>query len=286
MGQSDNPFARPVPRGLRPIQATLRVVVTIQAWGYALQRLHWGRGYPLPALLQERFHLADEQVVPFDDAAAYMLATIGVVTLVRPCWFTSLLFGTWLLAQYLAVGIAAGQPLGWLPLAINGVGIFVPTALLIFDFWPPRVKPTIATCFIAIGLLRLTTALSLIAFGIEALHQFRSGGEFITMLVAIAEKTIHVSLPERTAGHLLVAVGLISIAAASSLLTARSRALLVMIILGSLLVVAAPTLAYGVAGYDRTLRGIASVGGPTVILMFWLFAVQEQRPQVLAESED
>ncbi len=283
MSQQENPFETPSPKGIRLVQATLRVIVAIQCWGYAASHLHHGKSYIFLKLLKSNYNLSDEQVVLFTDYAAYFLIGYGVVTLFRPMWLILMPLTIWQTGMAVSLLVLEPGIQSQLEMAEQSVRFVVPTSLLAIDFWPPRVKPTLAFCLSSIRMLRLATAVTFLGQGLMALYQFQNGGEFVELVTLSAQNLFDKAIEPAQARQVLAVVGVVDIVAAVSLMSSRNRFVAFLLVLWGLTTAASYTFAYGFEGYDSTLIRIASAGAPLAVLTFWMTAYKEQDPIILPE---
>ena len=285
MSEQENPFETPSPKGIRLVQATLRVVVAIQCWGYAAGHLHQGKGYLFLALLKSNYKFSDQQVVLFTDYAAYALIGFGVVTLLRPMWLILMPLTIWQTGMAASLLVLHPGTASQLEMAEQAVRFVVPTALLVIDFWPPRVKPTLAFCLSSIRMLRLATAVTFFGQGVMALSQFQNGGEFVDLVTLSAQNLFDKAMEPAQARQILAVIGIVDIVLAVSLMSSRNRFVAFLLVLWGLVTAASYTFAYGFQGYDLTLIRIGSAGAPLAVLTFWLTAYKEQEPIILPELE-
>ncbi|QDT30865.1 hypothetical protein [Thalassoglobus polymorphus] len=284
--QLDNPFETPSPKGIRIVQATLRVVVAIQCWGYAAGHLHHGKHFALLEILRKGGKFPDAKIALFEDYTAYFLIACGVISLFRPMWAMLIPLGAFQVGTAIGVILAQKGLLPYLEVMNQAVRMTVPTALLMVDFWPPRVKPTLAFCLSSIKMLRLATATTFFGHGLLVLHQYQAGGEFVEIIGRTARNVFHYPITRGHAQMVLVMIGIAEIALALNLMTSRNRIIAFVMATWGLILAASYTLAYGQDGYDRTLIRIANCGAPLTVLLFWMKAIQEQKPIILPEVED
>lgn len=281
----ENPFETPSPRGIRVVQATLRVVFAIQCWGYAAGELHHQRGFALLDMLQLSRDLAAQDLAQLETSVSYVLIGAGVLTLFRPSWLILLPAAVWQTGMALAPIVLNQGRLPFLEPAEQATRWIVPIALLLIDFWPPNVKPTLTFSLISVGLLRLAAIATFVAHGLAACYQFQHGGSFVELITLSAEKLIDRTVPPEQAQQSLAVIGIVDIAVGLGLLTSRNRVLVGWMVLWGLVTAASRTVAYGVEGYDQTLIRFANAGVPLTVLMFWINAFREQKPIILPDDE-
>lgn len=267
------------------MQATLRVVIAIQCWGYAAGHLHQQRPFALLGMLQSAYNWPDDQLATFANYAAYMLIAYGVVTLFRPTWLVLAPLAAWQTGMAVALVVEEQGMMASLEAIEQAVRFTVPTALLLIDFWPPRIKPTLSFCLMSVGLLRIATAATLLAQGSLALYQFQQGGELVDVLVLSGKNLFTKTIEPGQAKLALAVMGVLEIAIAVSLISSRNRLIALGVVVWELLTASAWTFAYGIQGYDFTLIRIAESGAPLAMLIFWLTAIREQKPIIMPEDE-
>lgn len=279
----DNPFETPSPRGIRLVQATLRVVVAIQCWGYAACALHLAQPFPVLELLQQAYDVPEEQIAQWTEYGSYYLIACGAVSLFRPTWLLLLPLLAWQAGMTTAAVVLGEGRSVILEPALQATRFMVPLTLLLVDFYPPRVKPTLPFCLGSVGLLRLATSAALCGHGLLVLRQFQLGGELVEQITLVGSQLFQVALEPAEVQRSLSVIGIIEIAMGINLLIARNRLVLAGIVFWQLCSVSGDTFAYGLQGYDQTLIRIADVGAPLAVLTFWLTAIREQKPVILPE---
>lgn len=281
----DNPFETPIPRGVRLVQATLRVVVAIQCWGLAAARLHLHRETHVGRFLEAVYEIPAPRVDFLETCAAWELVVSGLLTLVRPCWPVLLPVSGWVLADAIAGLWQDSSTAMILQSVTHTIRMVVPLALLLIDFWPPALRPTLSFCRTTIMLLQLGVATTYSAYGLIALQQFRRGGPLVELIVQAVQKVWQRSLEPGSVQQTLAIMGAVNIAAAFVILTSRSRTCALWLSVWGLATASLYFLAQGVEGYHESLIRIADAGAPLAILMFWMRAVREQHPQFVPDYE-
>lgn len=267
------------------MQATLRVVIAIQCWGYAAGHLHQQRPFALLDMLQSAYTWPEDQLATFADYAAYVLIGYGLVTLFRPTWLVLAPLAAWQTGMAVANIVVEQGMLASLEVVEQAVRFTVPTALLLIDFWPPRIKPTLSFCLMSVGLLRIATVGTLLAQGILALYQYQHGGELVEVLILSGKNLFTKTIDPGQAKQALVVMGVLEIAIAVSLISSRNRLVAFGVVVWQLLAASSWTFAFGLQGYDITLIRIAESGAPLAMLIFWLTAFREQKPIIVPEDE-
>jgi len=277
-----NPFETPQPRRIRLTQGVLRVVVTLQCLGMATSRLHLHHADQFCEFLLQSRNVPAAQIASLSDLVAYGLVIGGVLTLLRPITLVLLLIAAYHGGTILATSVAE-TPFVHLDAAAQATQVITPVALLLVDFWPPRVKPTLVMCLAATTLLKFAIAISFIALGCLCLEQARLGGPLLEMMQEAVRKSGRELLARDAAHSLLIPLGVVEIGMAIALLTSRSRAAMAGCSLVGLLAAFLPTLGAGMNGYPESLRMVSLAGGPVAILIFHLTSVREQPPIYLPE---
>jgi hypothetical protein len=279
----DNPFETPIPRGVRLVQATLRVVVAVQCWGMAAARLHLKHDTTVGRFLAAIYEIPQVRVDVLEDYAAYALIAAGLVTLVRPCWPVLLPVSGWFLATTAAGLWEEMTTATMLDAATHTVRIAVPIALILIDFWPPSLRPTLSFCRTTILLLQLATAVTFVAYGLIAMQQFRNGGPLVDTIVLAVQKVWQRTLAPASVQQTLAIIGAVDVGAAFVMLTSRSRTCALWLATWGLATASLYFLAQGVTGYHESLIRVADGGAPLAVLLFWLRAVREQQPQFVPD---
>lgn len=286
MSEHENPFETPSPKGIRVVQATLRVIVAVQCWGYAASHLHLHHPYAFLEVIQLGYDIPAEQFAQLQQKVAYFLIGCGAITLLRPMWLLLIPLVVWHAGMALS-GVISDQDLPKiLQLFIEAVRWNIPLALLLVDFWPPRVKPTLAFCLSAIGFVRLATAVTFVAHGISLLYQFQSGGHAVDVVMQCGIKLFEKALEPNQARLILAGAGVTEIVLAASFLSSRNRLVALFMTLWGLMIAVSETFAFGSEGYHQTLMQFAMGGAPFAVLLFWINAYREQKPIILPDNED
>jgi hypothetical protein len=282
---SPNPFEMPLPRGIRILQGSLRVIVAVQCWGWAAGRLDQQRSSPLSGLVERAYQLGPEALGRLDDAVACALILCGVVVLLRP--MTPVLIPVILWQLLWVVGTVVpgiGESPAWEP-ARQAAGIMAPLALMLIDFWPPRIKPSMTLTRCAMFLLRQGTFVTFAAYGIVTLQQALHGGSDLELLRQSVHKLTQRELVEELARPMLAGIGAVNIALALCLVSSRNRAIALLMTVWGLAAAFSHTVADGRHGYDVTMTLFANGGAPLTLFLYWTFTLQERPPALLPERE-
>jgi len=278
-----NPFETPRPRRIRMTQGILRVIVAMQCFGYAAGRLHHQVPDRLCELMLQGPAWPADQVARISDFVAYGLIVCGVTTLLRPSLPILLSLTAYAAGTAMAISQGAEGQLDKFAPALLATQSITPLALVLVDFWPPRVKPSLPMCLAATLLLKLAVVVALLAHGILCCEQALQGGPLWEMLQDAAQQTLRRQLPEENLRLFLAVWGGVEIGFALALLASRSRlAMAGCVIIGSLMALL-PTMAHGEKGYHESLAMISLLGAPLALLIFHLTSVREQPPVYLPE---
>lgn len=286
MSTHDNPFETPSPRGTQVVQATLRVVLALQCWGYAALRLHHHQGYAFSDLIVQGYKLSPDLLPQINDGTAYILIGCGTLMLFRPTWILLVPLVAWQAGMCVAEVLNAQSLDSQLAPALHATRYVAPLALLLVDFWPPRIKPTLAFCLSTVSLLRIATAATFGAYGGLFLYQAHQGGQNVELLTTLIQKLFHYELAAEHAHQTLSVLGALQIALALSLITSRNRLIAACMVASGLLTAFSSTIVYQFDGYDQTLMQISMAGAPLAVLLFWITAVKEQKPIILPDLDD
>jgi len=277
-----NPFETPRPRRIRLTQGVLRVVVALQCFGMAAGHLHLREPDQFLEFLLHSRNLPAAQVTSLSDLVSYGLVVAGVLTLLRPITLVLLLLAAYQGGTAIAAAVV-DVPLAVVEAAAQATQIIVPIGLLLIDFWPPRIKPTLVMCLAATTLLKLAVAVTFLALGVLSLEQARQGGPLLEMVQQALQKSGRRQVSPEVVATWLSLLGAVEIGMVLALLSSRSRSVMAGCMLTGLLIAFLPTLAGGMSGYTESLRMISLAGAPMAILIFHLTSVREQPPIYLPE---
>lgn len=283
MPHPQNPFETPRLKGIRLVQGTLRVVTAVQCFGMAASWLHQRRVSPVAEWVARTWEANSEQLLRIENGAAGLLIACGLLTLLRPATLILIPVILYQIAAALAVVAVSDRTDAALAPAQHAARIAVPLALMIVDFWPPRVRATLPMSLAAVTLLRVAAAVTFAGSGLLALSQSQRGGPLADLFAAVAQNLFQTELSSSALSWWLGLLGAVEIALAISLVSSRSRFLTGVMVVWGFLAAHSWTLAYGRAGYDLTLMQAADGGAPLTVLLFWLTSVREQRPVFLPE---
>lgn len=280
-----NPFETPRPRGIRLLQGTLRVVAAAQAFGLAAMSLQSEPPLALAQLIGELRNLPPDQVAHLTRILGYCFLGAGILTLLRPA--TIIL--TFLLAAQ--IGQAASPPLlqvGLVPElepGVHAVRVAIPAALLLVDFWPPRIKPTLILTQGAVTLLRLGLVVTLTSWGLVCLHHMQHQGTLLQMVIEVADRMGGRQLSTEQAALATGLAAAIQFGLAGGLLAARSRFVAALAAIWGLTWAFSPIVAGGASPAAECLQRFAEAGAPLAVLVFWSLALRRQRPQYIPERK-
>lgn len=273
--QGHDPYDAPPLRGLGPVQATLRVFVALQCWGYAAAHLHFGSHSAMARVLEREFFLPATDTRMLDLAAAVGLSIAGMTCLLRPAWPILLLVFA---GQILFVGSKA-----WLADAGNAalilgehaVMLLSPVILACADLWPSRQKFSLGFWIAIAALMRLCVCLSFLSCGIQSILDSHQHGELLRMAAGTMRLITGQSPTLEVAQSALCLLGAAQIGAGLCLLTARSRPAAGLAAVVGLIFAASFSLGLGMAGYPRTLTHLILAGMPAALGLFWINAIEE-----------
>jgi len=276
------PYNDPPIRGLSVVQATLRIFVALECWGFAVGRLVFGVPSSLNRLLQQDFSLPAGVASTLDQSVAWCLLICGFVTLVRPLWPLLVGIAVWMAAQPIAAVVTKFGILPQLEPAQEAVRWMAPIALLFIDFWPPRLKFTYARYHMAMGLLRLSVAATFIACGLLLIHHSGRTSPLAEMLVRGAARLHLGSLSSERAHFALGILGGLEFGIGLTLLLSRSLSGAALATLVGIGAATLPTIARGTAGYHETLFHLIDGGAPLALFAAWSLGYIEHPPTPVA----
>lgn len=272
-----SPFDDPVPRGFNVVLATLRIVVALQCWGAASAILHSGDDFGLTRFLSEVAGLKPIWTHLWLDRIGWLLAACGLITLLRPCWFVLLPVTLWF---GLVIAVATLKTRDWFRPAEQATLCMVPFALLLLDFWPPRLKYSLGRGLLAMFLLRVAAAAAFVAYGVKILLQVRSTGAYAHAVERVIQNVAQTSLAPEQLQSVLGILGGIAVGGGILLLFIRSRALALVLSGAGIVAAATAVLAEGPAAYPLVLLRSGLWGAVFAMFLHWALAVREQPPIV------
>jgi hypothetical protein len=269
------------PRGLTFMKATLRVVVAVQCLGAAALRLSLKRSSPLSLFFQENLGWTEAQSAQFDDGAAIALLVIGLLTALRPAWPVLLPVVVWFASISLVPLVQGVNTVAVLEPIEHASRILAPLALLVLDFWPPRLRSHLGRTIVSMWLLRLAAALTFAGHGVVALLHSLERGHFLELLLSGWGAVIQTELDEPSARQLLAVIGGIDLGLAMNVLFARSRPVLAYMALWGFATAAVRMVHFGPEAYPESLLRIANGGVPVVVLLYVSLALKETKPEII-----
>ena len=276
------PFDSPDVRGLRLVQAALRVSVSLACFGAVAAVLHQ-KVYPLTPMLVNIHGVSVAAAHTIEQVSAYVLIVCGLATLSRPMWpallFTGVWFATASSVSLFEEGAAAAE---MVPLE-HAVRFLTPWALLLVDFFPPRLKFGLARFLASMIMLRVGIVATLATGGLRAIFDSRTG-QGVTLIVATAgEKLLRHPLETETAAVATAIVGGISIGLALAISSGRPRGVGAAAIAWGVFTAFGWTIAHGSRGYHETLLRSCEWGAPLALLTFWLRGIEDGPGRMLAD---
>lgn len=273
-----SPFDDPVPRGLRVVVATLKIVVAVQCWGVAASILHDQNDFEMLAFLKSAGNFTPVWTKQFLQNISYGLIVIGAITLMRPIWPLMLLLTGWF-ATLTAATFA--QHNDFAQIAVESVRIFSPLALMLLELWPPATKFSLGRAMAATFLLRTTSAAAFLGFGIQLLLQARRGGPLVALTVNALRQVVDRKLEIERGAQVTAILGGVTLALGIGLLCLRSRLFAFSMMVVGLFLASLPILGGSPRAYPEVLMNIALAGTPFSLFLHWVLSVKEQPPILL-----
>ncbi|WP_437188076.1 hypothetical protein SH668x_001505 [Planctomicrobium sp. SH668] len=281
-----NPFDTPRPRGVRLIQLALRAVVAVQCLGIAATYIHRGHPDLLCDLIAQSYPVSEAKAKYLAGFIAHGMIGCALVTLARPINMMLMLLFLYQLGVSIAAAITQIGPLPVLEPALQATRIAAPLALLMIDFWPPRMKASLPICLAATTLMRLSIGISLISHGYLLLVQYHEGGDFLDAtqkaveLLFLSDDSASLSLARTT----LCLFGAITFSFGVTTILSRSKVTLLMSTLIGLILALSSFATEGLEGYALLFKNVSLPGAPATVLLFLILAVKERKPEYKAEK--
>lgn len=272
------------PRGLPVLKATLRVIVAVQCLGAAAQWLAMGQDSTIANFLFFDLNWPEAQAAQFDTYAAYGLMACGILTLVRPCWPVLLPVTGWFLAVSLISLVRDEGAIPVLDPVEQAARYGGPLALLILDFWPPRLKSHLGRTFACVWLLRLAAAATFAGHGIVAITHSMNGGHYVDLLMDTTRQVFGWDVSEDNARWMLAIIGGIDIGLALNVVASRSKPIVFYMAIWGLATAATRVVSLGPQAYPETLIRVANGGLPLVILLYWSLSIKQPPVEVVKSN--
>jgi len=279
-----NPFETPRPNGTTRIQGTLRVVVAAYCLGAAASVLHLNQPDPLAAFWVSSRGLPAEQVLPLSRLIGYGLALTGALTALRPVNLLGMAIVIYAAAASFTGLLTPGESVSRLTPALECTRWMAPLALLLADFWPPRIKPTLTLMLSAVSLLRLAASVTFLATGIACLVACVDGGSLVEHAQAATQNILQQEIDDGAARKVLAFAGGISLGMGGMLMFSSNAAVPFLASLWGALLAFTPILAAGRSHYAESLLRISEWGAPMVVALFHLSCVRTAPTTYLPES--
>ena len=272
---SDDPYDSPPLRGLGPVQATLRVFVALQCWGYAAAHLHFGAKSALARVLENEFYLSPGETARVDFGAALVLAICGMICLLRPAWpvLLGLCFGESLFVASKVFLGEGGHPA--ILVARHAAMILSPLILGCADFWPGRRKFSLGFWIAISAMLQFAIYVSFIGHGLEGLIESHQGGDLVRVATGAIEKFTRQTPSPEVAKTALAIASAIQLGVGLSLLLNRSREAAGLAAVVGVFLAGCYSLGLGMAGYPRTLTHLIHGGLAAALCLFWSRATRQ-----------
>ncbi len=279
-----SPFDDPVPRGIGVVQATLRITTAVVCWGWAARYLHLKTASPVAALLEVWLGLEAPQIAKIESITAYALVAVGALALIRPCWFILFPAYGWLTLAAIGTGFQspAYKPLAGLE---HLAGSVAPLALILMDFWPPKLKFSLGLYSTGLWLLRIGASLAFIAQGIHAVIQSHFGGAWVEVMQQALENLTRREFSDRDVRFALSVLGVCDVAVGFALWIRRSRIAALSATFWGIVAAGCFTVASGETNYAETMTRAALIGAPATLLLHWWLATHEEPATIVAKSE-
>ncbi len=272
------------PRGLGWVVATLRVVVAAQCFGVAMGGLQDGTSVVADFLMQDLGWQAD-RAANLDRMVAYGMAVCGVLTLLRPSWPVLLPVIGWMVASAFLPFTQEVDTVVRLSRWEHSVRWAAPVALLLLDFWPPRLKTYLGRCYFSLWLLRLALTATLVGSGGLALWQSIQGGPLLNLCAAATEQ-LGIGLADTSVRGTLGTVGAVNLGLAINVLLTRSRSVLFVTALWGLLTAFSRVIAHGPTAMPDFLIRIGEGGVPLAMLLYYKLSFDHPVPQMIPEKDE
>lgn len=272
---SHDPYDAPPLRGLGPVQATLRVFVALQCWGYAAAHLQFGAQSAWARLLEKEFFRPASEAALVDQGAAVLLAICGMICLLRPAW--PVLLGL-CLGQAVFVGSKVWLHEGGLPIIVvarHAAVVLSPLILGCADFWPGRKKFSLGFWVAIAATMRAAVCCSFLGNGLQGLIESHHSGELVRVATGALEKFTRQTPSPADARTALAIASAIQLGVGLSLLLNRSRPAAALAAVVGVFLAGCYSIGLGMAGYPRTLTHLVEGGIAAALYLFWTSATHE-----------
>jgi hypothetical protein len=272
---SHDPYDAPPLRGLGPVQATLRVFVALQCWGYAAAHLHFGAKSAFARVLESEFYLSPGETAFVDQVAAIVLAICGMMCLLRPAWpvLLGLFFGDAVFVASKAWLGEGGHPA--IIVARHAAIILSPLILGCADFWPNPRKFSLGFWIAIAGIMQFAIVVSFIGNGLEGLIESHQGGDLVRVATGTVEMFTRQTPSPEHARIALAMASAIQLGAGLSLLLNRSRQAAGVAAVVGVWMAGSYSLGLGMAGYPRMLTHMIHGGLAAALYLFWSSATRQ-----------
>jgi len=258
-------------------------VVAMQCFGMAAAHLQHQRPDLFCELILKSRDVPADQISQITDIVAYVLAACGVLTLLRSATLVLLPLLVYQAGTAIVPVLQGDGLYSRFEPALQATQIVVPLALMLVDFWPPRIKPTLAMCLAAMTFLKFATTAAFIAHGVICIEQARQGGPLLDLFHQAVQRGIRENFPLQDFQRVLATLGAAEIGLAFALFTGRSRLVMAACAATGLLIAFVSIVAQGAPGASLCLSQISLAGAPLAILVFHLTSVRDQLPIYLPE---
>ena len=272
---SHNPYDVPPLQGLGPVQATLRVFVALQCWGYAAAHLQFKSRSALSRLLEKEFYIPAWDTVLVDHVAAIGLAVCGMICLLRPAWPVLLALssaGTVFVISKVWLG-EGGHPA--IIVASHTAIMLSPLILACADFWPYPKKFSLGFWIAISAMMRFAVCVSFIGCGLQGLIESHRGGDLVRVATGAVEKFTRQHPTPETAKIALAIASAVQLGVGLALLLNRSRQAAGLAAIVGVFLAGCYSIGLGMAGYPRTLTHLVQGGLAAALCLFWTKATEE-----------
>ncbi len=272
---SHDPYDSPPLRGLGPVQATLRVFVALQCWGYSAAHLHFGAKSALARVLEAEFYVSAAETVLVDRGAAIALAVCGMMCLLRPAWpvLLGLFCGEALFVASKAFLSEGGHPA--IIVSRHAAMVLSPLILGCADYWPGRRKFSLGFWIAIVWLMQFAIVVSFIGNGLEGLIESHQGGDLVRVASGTIEKFTRRTPSPADAKTALAIASAVQLGLGLALLLSRSRPAAGVAAVVGVVLAGCYSMGLGMTGYPRTLTHMVHGGLAAALCLFWIGATRE-----------
>jgi hypothetical protein len=155
-----------------------------------------------------------------------------------------------------------------------------PLALLLLDFWPPRLKSHLGRTVASMWILRVAAAATFAGHGLVAIDHSLHGGHFAELLQS-ACGALGIELTPSQNQWGLAIIGGLDLGLALNVLVSRSKPVVFYMMLWGLATAASRMALLGPQGYPEMLIRIANGGIPLVLLLYWSLSLKDSPAEIV-----